>query len=182
MNIPNFLSLLRIILVPVIVIFLIQNEYAKALIAFFVAGLTDALDGALARLLKKQTELGAFLDPLADKILLSTSFISLSIFGLIPGWLTVIVISRDLIILIGIITLTMLSVTYEIKPVFVSKITTALQIGTVFISLSLKIFAYNEISYDLIKILFWLTAFFTVISGLVYILKGIKFLNRTPEK
>lgn len=182
MNIPNFLSLLRIILVPVIVIFLIQNEYAKALITFFVAGLTDALDGALARLLKKQTELGAFLDPLADKILLSTSFISLSIFGLIPGWLTVIVISRDLIILIGIITLTMMSITYEIKPVFVSKVTTALQIGTVFISLSLKIFAYNAISYDLIKILFWLTAFFTVISGLVYILKGIKFLNRTSEK
>lgn len=182
MNIPNILSLLRIILVPVIVIFLIQNEYAKALITFFVAGLTDALDGALARLLKKQTELGAFLDPLADKILLSTSFISLSIFGLIPGWLAVIVISRDLIILIGIITLTMMSITYEIKPVFVSKITTALQIGTVFISLFLKIFAYNEIGYNFINILFWLTAFFTVVSGLVYILKGIKFLNRTSEK
>ncbi|MCE5211708.1 MAG: CDP-alcohol phosphatidyltransferase family protein [Deltaproteobacteria bacterium] len=179
MNIPNFLSLLRIILVPAIVIFLIQDEYARALIAFSIAGLTDALDGTLARLLNKQTELGAFLDPLADKTLLSTSFISLSIFGLIPSWLTVIVISRDLIILIGIITLSMMSVTYEIKPVFVSKITTALQIATVFLALFFKIFSFPMINYDLIKIISWMTASFTIISGLVYIFKGIKFLNHT---
>jgi cardiolipin synthase len=179
MNIPNFFSLLRIILVPVIVIFLIQDEYANALIIFTIAGLTDALDGTLARLLNKQTELGAFLDPLADKILLTTSFISLSIFGLIPSWLTVIVISRDFIILIGIMTLSMMSVTYQIKPVFVSKITTALQIGTVFLSLFLKTFTFDIISYDLVKVVSWLTAFFTILSGLVYIFKGIKFLNRT---
>jgi len=179
MNIPNFLSLLRIILVPVIVIFLIENEYAKALITFTVAGLTDALDGTLARLLKEQTELGAFLDPLADKILLSTCFISLSIFGLIPGWLTVIVISRDVIILMGIITLSMMSITYEIKPVFISKITTTLQIGTVFFCLFLKIFTSDIISHHWVNILSWLTAFFTVLSGLIYIFKGIKFLNRT---
>lgn len=179
MNIPNFLSLLRIILVPVIVIFLIQDSYAKALIVFTIAGLTDALDGTLARLLNKQTELGAFLDPLADKILLSTSFIALSIFGLIPSWLTVIVISRDFIILLGIMILSMMSVTYEIKPVFVSKITTALQIGTVFFALFLKSFTSDIISHDLIIILSWLTASFTIISGVLYIFKGIKFLNRT---
>jgi cardiolipin synthase (CMP-forming) len=180
MNIPNFLSLLRIILVPVIVIFLIQNEYAKALLVFTAAGLTDAFDGALARLLNKQTELGAFLDPLADKILLSTSFISLSIFGLIPSWLTVIVISRDLIILIGIMTLSMMSLTYEIKPIFTSKITTTLQISTVFLALFLKTFTFDVISYyDMVKILSWLTAFFTILSGLIYIFKGIGFLNRT---
>ena len=179
MNIPNFLSLLRIILVPVIVIFLIQDSYAKALIAFTAAGLTDALDGTLARLMNQQTELGAFLDPLADKILLSTSFISLSIFGLIPGWLTVIVISRDFIILLGIIILSMMSVKYEIKPLFVSKITTALQIGTVFLTMFLKSFNYDIVSHDLIIILSWLTAFFTIISGLFYIFKGIQFINRT---
>jgi cardiolipin synthase (CMP-forming) len=179
MNIPNFLSLLRIILVPAIVIFLIQGEYVKALIVFVIAGLTDALDGTLARLLNKQTELGAFLDPLADKILLSTCFISLSIFGLIPSWLAVIVISRDFIILIGIMTLSLMSVTYEIKPIFVSKITTTLQISTVFIALLLKTFTFDIISYyDLVKIISWLTAFFTILSGLIYIFKGIGFLNR----
>ncbi|MCX5848283.1 MAG: CDP-diacylglycerol--glycerol-3-phosphate 3-phosphatidyltransferase [Deltaproteobacteria bacterium] len=178
MNIPNFITFLRIILVPVIVIFLIQGFYAKALIIFVIAGLTDALDGALARLLNKQTELGSFLDPLADKILLSTSFISLAIFGLIPGWLTVIVISRDFIILLGILILSMMSVTYEIKPVFVSKVTTALQIATVFFALLLKTVTYDIISYDWIITLSWLTALFTIISGLIYIIKGIKLLNR----
>ena len=179
MNIPNFLSLLRIILVPVIVIFLIQGLYAKALIIFVIAGITDALDGALARLLNKQTELGSFLDPLADKILLSTSFISLAIFGLIPSWLAVIVISRDFIILLGLLILSMMSVTYEIKPVFVSKVTTTLQIATVFFALLLKTVTYDRISYDWIIILSWLTASFTVFSGLIYIIKGIKFINRT---
>ena len=179
MNIPNFLSLLRIILVPVIVIFLIQGLYAKALIIFVIAGITDALDGALARLLNKQTELGSFLDPLADKILLSTSFISLAIFGLIPSWLAVIVISRDFIILLGLLILSMMSVTYQIKPVFVSKVTTTLQIATVFFALLLKTVTYDRISYDWIIILSWLTASFTVFSGLIYIIKGIKFINRT---
>ena len=179
MNIPNFLSLLRIILVPVIVIFLIQGLYAKALIIFVIAGLTDALDGALARLLNKKTKLGSFLDPLADKILLSTSFISLAIFGLIPSWLAVIVISRDFIILLGLLILSMMSVTYEIKPVFVSKVTTTLQIATVFFALLLKTVTYDKISYDWIMILSWLTASFTIISGLIYIIKGIKFINRT---
>ena len=179
MNIPNFLSLLRIILVPVIVIFLIQGLYVKALIVFVIAGLTDALDGALARLLNKKTKLGSFLDPLADKILLSTSFISLAIFGLIPSWLAVIVISRDFIILLGLLILSMMSVTYEIKPVFVSKVTTTLQIATIFFALLLKTFTYNIISYDWIIILSWMTATFTIISGLIYIIKGVKFINHT---
>lgn len=180
MNIPNFLTLLRIILVPAIVIFLIQDEYLKALIVFIAAGVTDALDGALARLLNQQTEFGAFLDPLADKVLLSTSFIALSIFGLIPSWLTVVVISRDLIILMGIMILSMMSIDYEIKPVFVSKITTALQIATVFLVLLLKTFTFNIINdYDVVSIISWLTAFFTIISGMVYIIKGIRILNRT---
>ncbi len=179
MNIPNFLTLLRIILVPAIVIFLIQDEYLKALIVFVAAGLTDALDGALARLLNQQSELGAFLDPLADKILLSTSFIALSIFGLIPSWLTVIVISRDVIILMGIMILSMMSVDYEIKPVFISKITTALQIITVFLALLLKQISFNIINYyDVVTIISWLTAFFTIASGIVYIIKGIRFFNK----
>lgn len=179
MNIPNFLSLLRIILVPVMVIFLIQESYTKALITFVIAGLTDALDGAVARILNKQTKLGSFLDPLADKILLSTSFIALAIFSLIPSWLAVIVISRDFMILLGIVILSMMSVAYEIKPIFVSKVTTTMQIATVFFALFLKTFTYDIISYNLIMILSWLTASFTIISGLIYIIKGIKFINRT---
>lgn len=178
MNIPNFLSLLRVILVPVFVIFLIQKEYDRALITFAVAGLTDALDGTLARLLKCQTKLGAFLDPIADKLLLITSFASLAYFELIPGWLAVIVISRDFIILLGIAIMTLISIPYEIKPAIVGKITTALQVATIFFVLLYKAFTH-DISYVWIKSLLWATALFTILSGLAYILRGIKIVNQS---
>jgi cardiolipin synthase (CMP-forming) len=177
MNIPNFLSLLRIILVPVFIIFLIQESYTNALLTFVLAGLTDVFDGTLARVMNKQTKLGSFLDPTADKILLASSFVTLSILGLIPSWLTVIIISRDFIILIGIVILSMMSITYEIKPAFVGKITTAMQIATIFFTLLYKAVTH-DISYNWIIGLFWLTALFTVISGSVYIIRGIKFVNR----
>jgi cardiolipin synthase len=177
MNIPNFLSLSRIILVPVIVIFLIQESYTKALIAFTVAGLTDVFDGTLARILNRQTKLGSFLDPIADKILLATSFVTLSIFSLIPSWLTVIVISRDFIILLGMAILSMMSIKYEIKPAFISKVTTALQLATIFFALLFKAVVY-DISFNWIIILCWLTAIFTIASGLTYIIRGIKYINR----
>jgi cardiolipin synthase (CMP-forming) len=176
MNIPNFLSLLRIILVPVVVIFLIQGSYGKALITFTIAGLTDACDGTLARLLNRQTKLGAYLDPLADKLLLAASYITLSILGLIPSWLTVVIISRDFIILLGIGILSMMSVPYEVKPAFVSKITTALQIGTIFLVLLFQAVSH-DFRYDWIIILFWLTGIFTIASGLIYIIRGVKFIN-----
>ena len=182
MNIPNFLSLLRIILVPVFVIFLIQSDYDKALITFVIAGVTDALDGTLARLLKCQTTLGAYLDPIADKLLLAASFITLAIFGLIPGWLAVIVISRDFMILTGIAILNLMSIPYEIKPAVISKMTTALQIATIFFTL-----LHREYFPDFDKLwliwLFWATAVITILSCLVYIIRGVRILNQSgPEE
>lgn len=181
MNIPNFLSLSRILLVPVFVIFLIQAEYDRALITFIVAGLTDALDGTLARLLKCQTTLGAYLDPIADKFLLVTSFVTLAIFGLVPGWLAVIVISRDVIILLGIAILTLMSATYEIRPAIVGKITTALQVATVFLTLLHKAFMHHFEDYWILA-LFWVTALFTIISGLIYIVRGVRILNKSTSE
>ncbi len=179
MNIPNFLSLLRILLVPVVVIFLIQGSYGEALFTFSLAGVTDALDGTLARLLKCQTVLGAYLDPIADKMLLTASFVTLAVLGIIPGWLTVIVISRDFIILLGIAVLTIISVPYVVKPAFIGKVTTTLQIGTIFLALSFQICTY-EVVCNWIKIIFWLTGAFTVASGLVYMIRGIKLISNVP--
>src|SRR4030042_999547 len=126
MNIPNILTLLRIIMVPVIVILLIQESFLKALIVFVAAGLTDILDGFLARFLHQQTVLGSYLDPIADKALLVSSFVTLSVLHIIPGWLAVLVISRDLFILLGISVLSIMSISVEIRPAFVSKVTTPL--------------------------------------------------------
>ncbi|HNZ30835.1 MAG TPA: CDP-alcohol phosphatidyltransferase family protein [Smithellaceae bacterium] len=176
MNLPNLLTLLRIILVPVIIIFLIQESYKEALLTFVIAGLTDIFDGLLARSLNKQTKLGAFIDPMADKLLLASSFVSLSVIGLIPSWLTVIVISRDFIIVLGMIILSMMSIKYEIKPALISKATTAFQLSTIFFALLDKVIHYDINSQWLI-ILCWVTAAFTVASGFAYIMRGIKYIN-----
>jgi len=178
MNIPNILTLLRILLVPIIVIFLMQGAFLKALIVLAVSGLTDALDGFLARILNQQTVLGAYLDPIADKALLVSCFVTLSIKGVIPGWFTVIVISRDFIILGGIAILSIMSIPYEIRPSLVSKITTALQLFTVLVFLLFRI-SPSLIDYRWLIAVQWITVLFTIISGLNYMFRGIKLNSRT---
>ena len=182
MNIPNLITLLRIILVPVIVILLIQGSFYKALIVFIVAGLSDALDGFLARVLKQQTVLGAYLDPIADKALLASSFVTLSILHIIPSWLAVIVISRDFIILLGISVLSIMSINVEIRPTFVSKVTTALQLITILLALSFRCLPFGHFNGMWLLTLYWVTALFTILSGLNYMLRGMELINHDTKK
>jgi len=177
-NIPNSLTVLRIVLVPVIVILLIQGQYGKALVCFIVAGVTDGLDGLIARSLNQTTVVGAYLDPLADKALVISMFATLAIVGVIPGWLAVVVISRDCIILGGILVMTLMSVDLEIKPSFVSKINTMLQLVTIFFALLLKMDGAEKHFHGAFMFVCWLTAIFTVISGADYLQKGMKLINR----
>jgi cardiolipin synthase len=179
MNIPNFLTLMRIILVPVLVIFLINKSFLKALILFTCLGLTDALDGFLARILNQQTVLGSYLDPIADKVLLTSCFLALAILKVIPGWLAVVVISRDVIIILGISILSIMNIAFEIQPLFVSKITTALQIAAVFFALFFQAFPFMPFDGAWLMLLYWLTALFTVLSGYRYVVRGVKLINTT---
>lgn len=181
MNIPNFLTLLRIILVPVIVIFLIQGAFLKALAVFVAAALSDALDGFLARVLNQQTTLGAYLDPIADKALLASAFVTLSVLEIIPGWLTVIVISRDFIILLGICVLSLMSIDVQIRPAFVSKITTTLQLATVLLALAHRALP-GVFHADWLLVLYWATALFTMISGLNYMARGVGLMNHGAKR
>jgi cardiolipin synthase len=176
MNIPNVLTLIRISLVPVVVIFLIQGLFFDTLIIFAIAGITDALDGFFARILKQKTVLGSYMDPLADKALIISCFVALSILGMIPAWITVIIVSRDFIILSGVSVLFFMSVSFEIRPAFVSKITTVLQFLTVFSVLILR-YLQGNFYYQLVEVVYWVTALFTVASGLNYVVKGIGFIN-----
>ena len=178
MNLPNFLTLIRIFLVPVLVILLIQGLFFNALMVFAVAGITDALDGFLARTLKQKTTLGSYMDPLADKALIISSFVTLSILGMIPAWLAVIVVSRDFVILLGVTVLFFMSVSFEIRPAFVSKVTTALQLLTILFVLLLECLP-KDFYCRLVEAVYWVTALFTVISGLNYVAKGVKFINST---
>ena len=121
-NIPNILTLIRILLTPLFVIFLLKNLYSSALIVFTIAGISDGLDGFIARYFNQRTTLGAYLDPIADKILLTAAYASLAILNIIPPWLTVIVISRDVLIAIGMFIFTMTNIRVEIKPSIVSNV------------------------------------------------------------
>ncbi len=180
MNIPNLLTLVRIILSPLIVILLIQGMFGKALIAFVIAGITDGLDGFLARVLGQQTVLGAYLDPIADKALLASSFITLSVLHIIPGWLTVIVISRDFIILLGISVLSIMSIPVKIKPLFVSRVTTALQLITVLAALSSR-YLPGHVDGAWLPVIYWVTALLTIVSGVGYMAQGVALINRTGK-
>ncbi|TFG93328.1 MAG: CDP-diacylglycerol--glycerol-3-phosphate 3-phosphatidyltransferase [Syntrophobacterales bacterium] len=178
MDIPNMLTLIRIILVPIFVILIMHGSFPYALTVFVIAGITDGLDGFLARILGQQTVLGSYLDPLADKALIITSFVILSILEIIPGWLAVVVISRDCIILFGVSVLFLMSVPFEIRPTYVSKATTVLQLLTVFLVLVSKCLP-GYTNPLMIMTLFWGTAFFTVVSGFYYIFKGVKVINNS---
>ena len=165
MTIPNLITSIRIILTPIFVIYLINDRFLEALIVFALAGLSDGADGFIARLYNQKSRLGAFLDPLADKILLISAFVVLSARDLIPPWLTVVVISRDILILLGVLILFLNRTGLAIKPSVLSKLTTCLQLGTVFVVLSKSHFPVFFGAHDY---LFWVTGLFTISSGLHY--------------
>ncbi len=174
MNLPNALTLIRILLIPLFVILLISKSFHGALITFVIAGITDALDGFLARIWHQRTDLGSYLDPIADKLLLASAFITLAILDIVPYWLTVIVISRDILIAIGFWVLTMMDHKPTIKPRYTSKVTTVFQILTIIWAL---LSALHWGFGSLFPILIGLTAFFTILSGIHYIYIGNKLLT-----
>ncbi len=181
-TIPNLITIFRILLTPGFVIAYLDSNFLAAWLLFMVAGISDGLDGFLARLMKQRTEFGAMIDPLADKILLVTSFICLTAQGYIPVWLTVLAVSRDLIIVGGLFLLKFYGVDVEkkIDPLRSSKITTALQLLVVFSVLTGLAFGF-DVSF-LSPGLEIVTAFFTCISGAVYLRRGLVMFSDEVEK
>lgn len=177
-NIPNILTVVRILLTPLFVILLIKNHFAHALIVFTLAGISDGLDGFIARYFNQRTIMGSYLDPIADKFLLSAAFITLAILAVIPAWLTVIVISRDILILVGIAVFSITDIKVNIKPSIVSKFTTAVQLGTIFIVL--LGFQFPAVAVAESPAL-WITAGLTILSGLHYMLAGVSILQARLE-
>ncbi len=174
LNIPNTLTITRIIIIPIFVTAIIYDQYLYAFFLFVAAALTDLLDGLFARLSNQKTALGTFLDPLADKFLLISSFIIFSLYGWIPKWFTIIVISRDIIVVIGFFLLYMLTNTLKVEPVFPGKAAIALQ----FFILAYVLLNINIITLPPVhNIFFIISAVLTVISGLQYIHKGFKLTN-----
>ncbi|HEY6262015.1 MAG TPA: CDP-alcohol phosphatidyltransferase family protein [Nitrospiraceae bacterium] len=171
MNIPNSLTILRILLIPFYIGLLIYGRYDQALIVLIVAGLTDALDGAIARVKNQFTRLGAVLDPLADKLLLTSGFITLSMIHLIPLWVTILVVSRDVILLLGTAVAHFTDTRVDLTPTFLGKGTTFLQLSYVVMVIFLS---SRHIDLTIVLPLLFGMICFTLLSGLHYLYRGIR--------
>ncbi|HZP78061.1 MAG TPA: CDP-alcohol phosphatidyltransferase family protein [Pseudolabrys sp.] len=128
MSIPNLITLGRILLVPVVVWAISSGQMLIAFVLFLAAGVSDAVDGYLAKRFRMTTELGAYLDPLADKALIVSIYVSLALTEAIPRWLVILVVSRDIMILGAVILSWVLDNPIKIKPLLVSKLNTVAQI------------------------------------------------------
>lgn len=165
---PNLLTLLRLVIIPFIVINVVGGNYRWALGLFVLAGVSDFLDGMLARVLKQRTELGQYLDPIADKMLLSTLFLVLSIVHKIPWKYTVLVFSRDFSILMVAGVLYITDTLRDFRPSLFGKLNTAAQIAAVFFVTLHQVTAAGWIALAR-RIGLYATFAFTLLSGLHYI-------------
>lgn len=177
-HLPNFLTLLRIVAIPIFLILLTGGRPGGALLVFLLVGVTDAADGAIARLTNSRTTLGAYMDPLADKMLVLSSFVALAFMELVPRWLTVVVISRDVIILAGYVMLFFLTERMmEIRPSVLSKLTTFCHLLTLS-SVLLVLYRPNAISTSALGPLFLVTGIVTAASGVHYMGRGLRWYQR----
>lgn len=180
LNLPNAITLTRILLVPPFVIFLLRGHDAGALAIFAAAAISDFVDGYLARRLRQQTEFGRLLDPLADKLLAGSAFILLAVRQVIPDWLTVIVISRECVIVAGMLVLNLLQVRVEVVPSRVGKWNTALQLSTVCVALLLGVLGPSPRPRFLapaVAALYLATATTTIVSGFQYLFRGLRVVR-----
>ena len=182
LTIANQLTILRIMLIPAFVLLLVYGYPGWSLLVFMFAGITDALDGLIARRAGQRTNLGAWLDPMADKLLLLTSFIVLTIPGIpltnhVPLWLTVSVISRDVVIIgvVAIVNLAMGPRTF--RPSVWGKMTTAAFILT---SVVVMYFNYLRETSVVVDLVVWLSFALTVISAADYFLRLRLLINEPP--
>ncbi|HKI60456.1 MAG TPA: CDP-alcohol phosphatidyltransferase family protein [Mariprofundaceae bacterium] len=167
LNIPNILTLGRIIITPVIVYAILKGEPELALAMMIAAGITDMLDGAIARYFNQRTTVGAYLDPLADKLMLISTFVTLFIVNEVPLFLFLAVVFRDAIIVLGALAYEMVTHQLKMEPSMVSKVTTFMQIVCV-VTLILDM-AY-PLTDTLIQTTVWATFIVTCISGIHYML------------
>jgi cardiolipin synthase (CMP-forming) len=167
-HIPNTLTLTRLFLIIPFLIYLYNHEFENALYIFLFAGLTDGLDGWLARHFNWQSAFGSFMDPLADKLLIASSFISLALLGELPWWLVLLVFLRDITISFGVMAwYWFVQKKLEFEPTQLSKLNTALQL--ILVVLCLFNLAYFELFPYLVNLLILITAITTAASFIDYV-------------
>ena len=174
MNLPNSLTILRILLIPVFIGFLLYERYEYSLAVLLLAGLTDGLDGTIARVANQRTRLGADLDPVADKLLLTSGFVTLSVLHLVPSWIAIVVVSRDMMLMTGTLLARLTESQLDISPTLLGKGTTLVQLSYLIL---VVVLTSRQMNLSLIQPLLYLMVCVTVMSGFHYLYRGFTRLS-----
>ncbi len=179
MNLPNLITFGRLLSVPVAVYLIMQSAHLAAFVLFVLAGVSDALDGYLAKHNNQTTQLGAILDPMADKTLLVGVYVTLGLQGNLPNWLVVLVVFRDLLIVGGVIILFLARLEVKMRPLIISKINTAAQLALAAIVLAELGFRLDI--GELVKTAIYVVGATTVISGASYMVSWTRQMAGVEE-
>ena len=179
LNVPNFLTLCRLGAIPIFLSFLSRHEYTGALYVFAAAAVTDALDGTVARIFDARTEIGAFLDPFADKLMLLSAFVVLTVEQDLPGWLLSVVVIRDIVVVGGYMMIAFFTAErIPVRPSYLGKLSTFLQLACVITTLLRWSVLWPTYWY----VLLYATVLVTALSGVHYMYRGLVWLgSREPE-
>ena len=175
MNVPNIITLGRILAVPFIVWAIASNQMEIAFAIFIIAGVSDAVDGFLAKNFNMTSELGALLDPLADKALLVSIYVALGIWGAVPRWIVILVVSRDIMIVGAVIVSWLFGKPIPMKPLMVSKLNTVAQVAFAALVLGSVGFGFDATPYDLV--LMGLVTIFTLLSVSFYLVEWARHMS-----
>jgi cardiolipin synthase (CMP-forming) len=175
LNIPNIITLGRILAVPFIVWAIASNQMEIAFAIFIIAGISDAVDGFLAKRFNMSSELGALLDPVADKALLVSIYMALGIWGAIPRWIVILVVSRDIMIIGAVIVSWLYGKPIPMKPLMVSKLNTVAQVAFAALVLASLGFGFDSAPYDLV--LMALVTIFTLLSVSFYLVEWARHMS-----
>jgi cardiolipin synthase (CMP-forming) len=179
MNVPNVITIARILAVPVLIWLIVSGEYLLAFWLFVLAGISDGVDGFIAKRFNQRTQLGAYLDPLADKLMLVSIYVSLGLLRVLPAWLVILVVTRDIMIVGGVVLATLLEQPVKVRPLLLSKLNTGTQI--LLAGLVLAVLGFGLPAEGVILLGSILVAALTVASGTQYGLTWIKLMASSPE-
>ena len=174
MTIPNLITIARLIMVPLVIVMIGQGRWMTAFVLFLAAGVSDGVDGYIAKRFDMRSELGAYLDPLADKALLVSIYVTLSVTGVLPGWLAITVVSRDIMIVAAIIVSRLMERPVAIKPLFISKLNTAAQIAFAALVLGTKAFHIDATHVESAAML--VVAALTIGSATAYLARWLRHM------
>lgn len=175
MTIPNIITIFRLILVPLVILAILQGAWGAAFAMFVIAGVSDGVDGYIARRFDMRSEFGAMIDPLADKALLISLFVTLAVVGEIPTWIAVLVVFRDAMILMAFVVAGQLTRPMEVRPLMISKVNTALQIG--YVALVLGLLAFGITAPLIVMLTMWAVAALTVITAGAYLVIWLRHMT-----